>query len=206
MAKRLASARATSAWRAREARRAHLARRRQPRAQGRARERPGYLHDDYLRWPAQAVQGHQPARHGRVGGNLDQKDLEDLKVALEHNVDFIALSFVRRAEIFAPLRRYIEAANSNAKMISKIERPEAVENLEEIVRESYAVMVARGDLGVELGPEGCRLTRSASSPSPWPRSPGDHRDADVGVDDHQPAPTRAEASDVANAIWDGPRR
>jgi pyruvate kinase len=135
---------------------------------------------------------------------LSEKDLGDLKVSLEHKVDFVALSFVRRAEDLRLLRKYIDAANSTAKMISKIERPEAIENLEEIIEESYAVMVARGDMGVELGPEAVpslqkriiKLSLAASRPVITATQMLESMITN-------PRPTRAEASDVANAIYDG---
>ena len=135
---------------------------------------------------------------------LSEKDLGDLKVALEHKVDFVALSFVRRAADLRLLRKYIDDANSGAKMISKIERPEAIENLEEIIEESYAVMVARGDMGVELGPEAVpslqkriiKLSLAASRPVITATQMLESMITN-------PRPTRAEASDVANAIYDG---
>jgi pyruvate kinase len=135
---------------------------------------------------------------------LSEKDLGDLKVALEHKVDFVALSFVRRASDLRLLRKYIDEANGTAKMISKIERPEAIENLEEIIDESYAVMVARGDMGVELGPEAVpslqkriiKLSLAASKPVITATQMLESMITN-------PRPTRAEASDVANAIYDG---
>jgi pyruvate kinase len=135
---------------------------------------------------------------------MSEKDIGDLKVALEHNVDFVALSFVRRASDLRLLRKYIDAANSGAKMISKIERPEAIENLEEIIDESYGVMVARGDMGVELGPEAVpslqkriiKLSLAASRPVITATQMLESMITN-------PRPTRAEASDVANAIYDG---
>jgi pyruvate kinase len=135
---------------------------------------------------------------------LTEKDLGDLKVALEHNVDFVALSFVRRAGDLRLLGKYIREANSTARMISKIERPEAIENLEEIIDESYGVMVARGDMGVELGAEAVpslqkrmiKLSLAASKPVITATQMLESMITN-------PRPTRAEASDVANAIYDG---
>jgi pyruvate kinase len=135
---------------------------------------------------------------------LTEKDLGDLKVALEHQVDFVALSFVRRAGDLRLLGKYIREANSNARMISKIERPEAIENLEEIIDESYGVMVARGDMGVELGAEAVpslqkrmiKLSLAASKPVITATQMLESMITN-------PRPTRAEASDVANAIYDG---
>jgi pyruvate kinase len=135
---------------------------------------------------------------------LTEKDLGYLKVALEHNADFVALSFVRRAGDLRLLGKYIREANSNARMISKIERPEAIENLEEIIDESYGVMVARGDMGVELGAEAVpslqkrmiKLSLAASKPVITATQMLESMITN-------PRPTRAEASDVANAIYDG---
>jgi pyruvate kinase len=135
---------------------------------------------------------------------LSEKDLGDLRVSLEQQVDFVALSFVRRAEDLRLLQKYIDAAGSSAKTISKIERPEAIENLEEIIEESYAVMVARGDMGVELGPEQVpslqkriiKLSLAASRPVITATQMLESMITN-------PRPTRAEASDVANAIYDG---
>jgi pyruvate kinase len=135
---------------------------------------------------------------------LSEKDLGDLKVSLEHQVDFVALSFVRRAADLRLLRKYIDSHNGTAKMISKIERPEAIENLEEIIDESYGVMVARGDMGVELGPEAVpslqkriiKLSLAASKPVITATQMLESMITN-------PRPTRAEASDVANAIYDG---
>ena len=135
---------------------------------------------------------------------LTEKDIGDLKVALEHKADFVALSFVRRASDLKLLGKMIREANSEAKMISKIERPEAIENLEGIIEESYGVMVARGDMGVELGPELVpslqkriiKLSLAASKPVITATQMLESMITN-------PRPTRAEASDVANAIYDG---
>ena len=135
---------------------------------------------------------------------LTEKDIGDLKVALEHKADFVALSFVRRASDLQLLGKMIRDANSAAKMISKIERPEAIENLEGIIEESYGVMVARGDMGVELGPELVpslqkriiKLSLAASKPVITATQMLESMITN-------PRPTRAEASDVANAIYDG---
>jgi pyruvate kinase len=135
---------------------------------------------------------------------LTEKDLGDLKVALENRVDFVALSFVRRGGDLRFLGKLIKEANSSARMISKIERPEAIENLEEIIDESYGVMVARGDMGVELGAEAVpslqkrmiKLSLAASKPVITATQMLESMITN-------PRPTRAEASDVANAIYDG---
>ena len=84
--------------------------------------------------------------------SLTRKDLDDLEFALEHQADFIALSFVRSAADVRDLRGLIDQAGSHAAVVAKVEKAEAVEALDAIVAEADALMVARGDLGVEIGP------------------------------------------------------
>lgn len=85
--------------------------------------------------------------------SITPKDKKDLHFGLKHNLDYIALSFVKSAEDIKQLRKTLEKAKSDAKIIAKIERHEAIENLEEIIKEADVIMVARGDLGVEIEPE-----------------------------------------------------
>lgn len=85
--------------------------------------------------------------------SITPKDKKDLQFGLKHKLDYIALSFVKSAEDIVQLRKMLEKAKSDAKIIAKIERHEAIENLEEIVKEADTIMVARGDLGVEIEPE-----------------------------------------------------
>ena len=132
---------------------------------------------------------------------LTAKDREDLDFALEHGVDYIGLSFVQRAEDVAEAK---EIAAGRAWIMTKIEKPQALDNLDAILALSDAVMVARGDLGVELPPEEVplaqkRIVRAARA-----------RGLPVVVATQMlesmisaPAPTRAEASDVATAVFDG---
>ena len=132
---------------------------------------------------------------------LTDKDRLDLAFALEHGVDYIGLSFVQRPEDVAEAR---DIAAGRAWIMTKVEKPQALDNLEEIIRLSDAVMVARGDLGVELPPEEVplaqkRIVRTA-------RQMG--RPVVVATQMLEsmitaPAPTRAEASDVATAVFDG---
>ena len=89
--------------------------------------------------------------------------MDDLDFALDLGVDFVALSFVRSAADVRDLRELIEAAGSHAHVIAKIEKAEAVDALDAILEETDAVMVARGDLGVEIGARRCRSSRSGSS-------------------------------------------
>jgi pyruvate kinase len=136
--------------------------------------------------------------------SLTEKDEDDLAFALGLGVDYVALSFVRRAADVHDLRRRIEAAGSPTRVVAKIEKAEAIENLDEIVSASDAVMVARGDLGVEIG--------AAEVPLVQKQIIRMGREAGRAVITatqmlesmiHQPEPTRAEASDVANAVLDG---
>ncbi len=136
--------------------------------------------------------------------SLTRKDLADLQFALELGVDSIALSFVRAAADVRDLRDLIKAAGSNARVIAKIEKAEAVDALDAILAETDAVMVARGDLGVEIGPHLVPLIqkriilRALDAAKPVITAT---QMLESMV--HHPEPTRAEASDVANAILDG---
>jgi pyruvate kinase len=133
-----------------------------------------------------------------------EKDREDLKVGLEAGVDFVALSFVKHEKDLEPVREILNQVDSPPLLIAKIERPQAVERLESIIKGVDGVMVARGDLGVEMPFEEVplvqkrtiRIARQAAKPvitaTQMLRSM---------IND--PRPTRAEAADVANAILDG---
>jgi len=132
---------------------------------------------------------------------LTDKDREDLAFALQQGVDWVALSFVQRASDMAELRKLVQG---RAAVLAKIEKPAALEALDEILDLCQAIMVARGDLGVELAPEEVpvyqkKLVRAARL-----------RGLPVIVATqmlesmtHSPTPTRAEASDVANAVYEG---
>ncbi|MFN6145652.1 MAG: pyruvate kinase [Planctomycetota bacterium] len=135
---------------------------------------------------------------------LSAKDLADLRCVLKQGVDFVALSFVRTAQDVVDLRRHIDKAGSHAQIIAKIERPEAVRNAAKILAVADALMVARGDMGVELGAEAVppvqkRLIEMANAA----RKPVITATQMLESMILNPRPTRAEASDVANAIYDG---
>jgi pyruvate kinase len=135
---------------------------------------------------------------------LTKKDREDLEVLMSIAVDFVALSFVRSADDVRLLTRILEKAGNNAKVISKLERPEVVDNLDEIIDASYGVMVARGDMGVELGPEAVpglqkRIIQKAVAACKPVITATQMLESMMT----NPRPTRAEVSDVANAIHDG---
>jgi pyruvate kinase len=136
--------------------------------------------------------------------SITRKDVADLEFALDLGVDFVALSFVRSAADVRDLKKLIEDAGSHAHVIAKIEKSEAVEALDDILAETDAVMVARGDLGVEIGPASVPLIQKRIILSSL-RSGVPVITATQMLESmlHQPEPTRAEASDVANAILDG---
>jgi pyruvate kinase len=135
---------------------------------------------------------------------ITRKDAEDLEFALDLGVDFVALSFVRSAADVRDLKGLIEQAGSHAHVIAKIEKAEAVDALVAILEEADAVMVARGDLGVEIGPEVVPLLqkRIISAALDWGK-PVITATQMLESMVHLPEPTRAEASDIANAILDG---
>lgn len=136
--------------------------------------------------------------------SISRKDLADLRCVLEHGVDFVALSFVRSAEDVQALRKHIERAGSDAHIIAKIERPEAVKRLDSILAEADGLMVARGDMGVEMGPEAVPpVQKKIIAMCNKARKPVITATQMLESMVVNPRPTRAEASDVANAIYDG---
>jgi len=141
---------------------------------------------------------------GSVTSSLTDKDLVDLDVAAEVGADFIALSFVRQAEDIAVLRAMLAERGSKALLIAKIEKLEAVDNLEEISRVADGLMVARGDYGVEAGVAAVPLMQKRTI-----KVAGQAETLVITATQmletmiSSPVPTRAEASDVANAVLDG---
>jgi pyruvate kinase len=136
--------------------------------------------------------------------SLTRKDTLDLQAALVLDVDFIALSFVRSAADVRDLRKLIDDAGSTARVIAKIEKAEAVEMLDDVLAEADGVMVARGDLGVEIGPAAVPLLQKRIILRSLERGkPVITATQMLESMIHQAEPTRAEASDVANAILDG---
>jgi pyruvate kinase len=135
---------------------------------------------------------------------LTRKDMDDLDFALDLGVDFVALSFVRSPADVRDLKDLIEAAGSPAHVIAKIEKSEAVDALDAILVETDAVMVARGDLGVEIGPAIVPLVQKRVILRSLERAkPVITATQMLESMSHHLEPTRAEASDVANAILDG---
>jgi pyruvate kinase len=136
--------------------------------------------------------------------SLTRKDMDDLDLALELGVDFVALSFVRSAADVRDLRALLEQAGSQAHVIAKIEKAEAVDALVPVLAETDAVMVARGDLGVEIGVAMLPLLQKRIIVAALERGkPVITATQMLESMIHQAEPTRAEASDVANAILDG---
>jgi pyruvate kinase len=136
--------------------------------------------------------------------SLTRKDLQDLEWALELGVDYVALSFVRSASDVQALRTLIQAADSHAYVIAKIEKAEAISSLDEILAETHGVMVARGDLGVEIGVAEVPLLQKRIIQKALERGkPVITATQMLESMIHALEPTRAEASDVANAILDG---
>jgi pyruvate kinase len=136
--------------------------------------------------------------------SLSEKDIQDVYFGLDNNVDLIALSFVRSAQDIHDLRQIINLRRKDTWIVAKIERPEAITNLESIVDATNAVMVARGDLGVEMKTSSVpilqkRIVQTCNAK---------YKPVIIATQmlesmTENPRPTRAEASDVANAVYDG---
>ena len=135
---------------------------------------------------------------------LTQKDRADLVFALKHGVNYIAVSFVRRPEDVVLAKSLIRRAGKDTPVIAKLEKPEAIENLDAILRVADGVMVARGDLGVEMNPERVPVVQKMIiARARQVRRPVITATQMLESMTENPRPTRAEASDVANAIFDG---
>ncbi len=135
-----------------------------------------------------------------------EKDADDLRFGLSLGVDFVAISFVRRAEDVRLVRNEISCLSTAEcpLLIAKLERPEALDNLDAILEAADGVMVARGDLGVEMAPEDVpgaqkRIIQAANRKGKLVITATQMLESMI----HNPLPTRAEASDVANAVFDG---
>src|SRR5437867_4015802 len=136
--------------------------------------------------------------------SLTRKDIDDLEFALELGVDFVALSFVRSAADVRDLKALIAQAGSPAHVIAKIEKAEAIDALDDVLAETDVIMVARGDLGVEIGVASVPLLQKRIILRSLERGkPVITATQMLESMVHHAEPTRAEASDVANAILDG---
>lgn len=136
--------------------------------------------------------------------SLTEKDKDDLKFGLEKKVDYVALSFVRHTSDVIELRRLLKRLNGSQGIISKIEKPEAVDEIDAIIEASDAIMVARGDLGVEVPIEQVpiiqkTIIRKCNEYGKPVITATQMLDSMI----REPRPTRAEATDVANAVFDG---
>src|SRR5690606_35334479 len=135
---------------------------------------------------------------------LTEKDLKDLKFALKLGVEWVGLSFVRNARDLIELKHLIRAEGKSARVIAKIEKPEAIDDIDEIIEETDAIMVARGDLGVEVPMEKVPLLQKeivrkclrAAKPVIIATQMMESMITNI-------SPTRAEVNDVANAVLDG---
>ncbi len=136
--------------------------------------------------------------------SVTDKDWEDLKFGLENDVDWVALSFVRTPEEIQEIQKYIKEQGKLAKVIAKVEKPEAIINMEAIVNASDAIMVARGDLGVELPSEDVpMIQKRLVEMSNLAAKPVIVATQMLESMIDSPRPTRAEVGDVANAVLDG---
>jgi len=132
------------------------------------------------------------------------KDHEDLVFALEQGADFVAVSFVRSAKDVLQAKKAISREKQDVPVIAKLEKPEAIDNLDEILSVSDGVMVARGDLGVEMSPEKVPVVqKQIIARACEARRPVITATQMLESMTQNPRPTRAEASDVANAVFDG---
>ena len=136
--------------------------------------------------------------------SLTEKDLADLEFGLKNNVEWVALSFVRKAKDIEILRFIIDSKKSNTRIVAKVEKPEALENIDEVIEATDAVMVARGDLGVEIWMEEVpmvqkMLVQKCNKASKPVIVATQMMESMI----ENPRPTRAETNDVANAVMDG---
>jgi pyruvate kinase len=136
--------------------------------------------------------------------SLTDKDKKDLEFGLKHEVDMVALSFVRTGDDVREIKRIIGERNDCTPVIAKLEKPQAIEHLDDILQVADGVMVARGDLGVELPPERVPvIQKEIIARASAFRKPVITATQMLESMIENPRPTRAEASDVANAIFDG---
>jgi pyruvate kinase len=136
--------------------------------------------------------------------SLTEKDKRDINFGIKNGVDYFALSFVRSADDLEEIKEIIHRQGSDIPVVAKIEKPEAVQNLEAILDAADAIMVARGDLGVELRPELVpTIQKQIIQTCLRQNKPVITATQMLETMSLNPIPTRAEASDVANAIFDG---
>jgi pyruvate kinase len=136
--------------------------------------------------------------------SLTEKDLRDLEFGIKNDIDWIALSFVRKASDIEELRKIINSHKANSRIVAKIEKPEALSNIDDIIAATDAIMVARGDLGVEIWLEEVpmvqkMLVEKCNSLGKPVIVATQMMESMI----ENPRPTRAETNDVANAVMDG---
>ncbi|MFO7525571.1 MAG: pyruvate kinase [Ignavibacteriaceae bacterium] len=136
--------------------------------------------------------------------SITEKDFSDLEFLTKHRVDYIALSFVRSADDIRQLKSWLNAKNKDIPVIAKIEKKEAIDSLEEILKISDGIMIARGDLGVEFPPQDVpvlqkKIIKRCNEVGKLVITATQMLESMI----NSPIPTRAEASDIANAVWDG---
>ncbi len=180
------------------------------------------LDDGLIRLNVESVKGHTVCCRVRTGGwlkenkginlpgaaisapSLTAKDKRDINFGIQNEVDYFALSFVRTADDLKDIKEIIHRQGSDIPVVAKIEKPEAIQNIDGILEAADAVMVARGDLGVELKPELVPTIQKQIIQSCLRKNkPVITATQMLETMSHNPIPTRAEASDVANAIFDG---
>lgn len=136
--------------------------------------------------------------------SLTEKDIVDLELGLKNNIDWIALSFVRKASDIEDLRNRINKANATSRIVAKIEKPEALSNIDDVIAATDAVMVARGDLGVEIWLEEVPMVQKMLvEKCNRVGKPVIVATQMMESMIENPRPTRAETNDVANAVMDG---
>lgn len=136
--------------------------------------------------------------------SLTEKDIVDLELGLKNNIDWIALSFVRKASDIEDLRNRINAAKATSRIVAKIEKPEALSNIDDVIAATDAVMVARGDLGVEIWLEEVPMVQKMLvEKCNRVGKPVIVATQMMESMIENPRPTRAETNDVANAVMDG---
>jgi pyruvate kinase len=181
-----------------------------------------YLHDGRKKLEVLEVKGNDVICKILVGGeikgkrgvnlpdsdisisSLTAKDKKDLEFGIKHKVDFVALSFVRHASDITELREILKKAKSQAKIIAKVETPQAIKNIDEIIALSDGIMVARGDLAIEVPAEQVpalqkMMIRKCNEVGKPVITATQMLESMI----KSPVPTRAEVSDIANAIIDG---
>ena len=136
--------------------------------------------------------------------SITEKDFSDLEFIINHRINYIALSYVRSSNDIVKLKEWLKKKGQNIPVIAKIEKREAIDDIESILKVSEGIMIARGDLGVELSPQDVpivqkQIIKRCNEEGKLVITATQMLESMI----YAPIPTRAEASDVANAVWDG---